>query len=111
MGAEIIKVEPPLLGDPFRRTGGPNLKGESFHFLYTNRSKKSIELNLRAPSSLAAFKDLVRVSDVVLNNFRPGVMKRLGLDHRIVRHARRILFQSWLRRQCTGSYLPPFWVA
>lgn len=80
LGAEVIKIEPPQ-GDLSRLTVGPNHKGESSHFLSWNRNKKGIVLDLRTETGKEAFESLVRVSDVVLNNFRPGVMKRLGADY------------------------------
>ncbi len=80
LGAEVIKIEPPQ-GDLSRLTSGPNHLGESSHFLSWNRNKKGIVLDLRTPLGLDAFYDLVRVSDVVINNFRRGVMTRLRADH------------------------------
>ncbi|MFH1382170.1 MAG: CoA transferase [Chloroflexota bacterium] len=80
LGAEIIKIEPPQ-GDLSRLTVGPNHKGESNHFLSWNRNKKGIVLDLRTATGKEAFYDLVKQSDVVINNFRPGVMARLGADY------------------------------
>jgi crotonobetainyl-CoA:carnitine CoA-transferase CaiB-like acyl-CoA transferase len=69
LGADVIKVEP-LTGDPFRVRG----------FVY-NRGMRSIALDLRADSGKNAFRRLVARSDVVLDNFRPGVLRRLGIDY------------------------------
>jgi len=80
LGAEVIKIEPPQ-GDLSRLTIGPNHKGESSHYLSWNRNKKGLVLDLRTPTGRGAFFDLVKISDVVTNNFRPGVMKRLGFDY------------------------------
>ncbi|MFC1983327.1 CaiB/BaiF CoA transferase family protein, partial [Chloroflexota bacterium] len=80
LGAEVIKIEPPQ-GDMSRLTTGPNHKGESSHFLSWNRNKKSVVLDLRTPSGKEALYDLVKMADVVMNNFRPGVMTRLGADY------------------------------
>ena len=80
LGAEVIKIEPPQ-GDMSRLTTGPNHKGESSHFLSWNRNKKSVVLDLRTPSGKEALYDLVKIADVVMNNFRPGVMTRLGADY------------------------------
>lgn len=80
LGAEVIKIEVPG-GDPSRSTGGPNLNGESFHYLAYNRNKKSLELDIMTQTGKEAFYDLVRISDVVLDNFRPGAMHRLGADY------------------------------
>src|SRR3990172_3519898 len=82
MGAEVIKIEPPMIGEPIRRDlAGPNYKGDHFLYLAYNRNKKSICLDLRTPAGKEAFYDLVRVSDVVYDNFRPGVMRNLGADY------------------------------
>ncbi len=84
LGAEVIKIEPPQ-GDLSRMTFGPNHKGESSHFLSWNRNKKGIVLDLATASGKQAFDGLVRVSDVVINNFRPGVMARLSADYDALR--------------------------
>ncbi len=79
MGAEVIKIEEPDGGDPIRGMGPPFLPdGESAYFLAINRSKKSVALDLAKEAGRAVFYDLVRQADVVLENFRPGVMERLG---------------------------------
>ncbi len=80
LGAEVIKIEPED-GDLSRLTVGPNHKGESNHFLSWNRNKKSIVLDVRTPSGKKVLYDLVKISDVVVNNFRPGAMGRIGADH------------------------------
>jgi len=79
LGAEVIKIEEPDGGDPVRGMGPPFLPGgESAYFLAINRSKKSVALDLTKEAGREVFYDLVRRSDVVLENFRPGVMERLG---------------------------------
>ncbi|RLC73043.1 MAG: CoA transferase [Chloroflexi bacterium] len=77
LGAEVIKVEPPS-GDPARHFAGPGHRGEVFYYLAFNRNKKSVVLDLTVDSNRQAFWDLVRISDIVWDNFRPGVIKRLG---------------------------------
>src|SRR5437870_129117 len=82
MGAEVIKVEDPDGGDPMRVMGPPFLPdGESAYFLAINRNKKSVVLDLTAADGRAVFHDLVRRADVVWENFRPGVMQRLGCGY------------------------------
>jgi crotonobetainyl-CoA:carnitine CoA-transferase CaiB-like acyl-CoA transferase len=76
-GAEVIKLEPPS-GEPVRGIG-PRAGGESVWFRNTHRGKKSVVLNLKRPEDLAAFRDLVRTCDVLLEAFRPGVADRLGI--------------------------------
>ena len=79
LGAEIIKIESHE-GDLDRRMAGPNHKGEPYYHLAVNRNKKSVILNLRTRTGKEAFYDLVKVSDVVWDNFRAGATKRLGID-------------------------------
>lgn len=80
MGAEVIKVEPPE-GEIFRDLG-PYFKGEwSVYFVGCNRNKLGVALDLKSEAGLAAFHELVKASDVVLDNFRPGVLQRLKIDH------------------------------
>ena len=80
LGAEVIKIEEPRGGDPMRLMGPPFLgpDRESAYFLSINRNKKSVALDLETPEGREVFHDLCRVSDVVWENFRPGVMARLG---------------------------------
>jgi len=82
MGAEVIKVEEPDGGDPMRVMGPPFLPdGESAYFLSINRNKKSVALDLTKPHGRQVFLDLAAEADVVWENFRPGVMERLGLAY------------------------------
>jgi crotonobetainyl-CoA:carnitine CoA-transferase CaiB-like acyl-CoA transferase len=80
LGAEIIKVEEPTAGD-ITREMGPHLNGESHYFLSMNRSKKSIALDLKSTADRDLCKALAAKSDVIIENFRPGVMDRLGLSY------------------------------
>lgn len=79
MGADVIKIEPPD-GD-LMRAWPPLLDGYSQYFASVNRNKRSIALNLKDPADLAAARKLALAADVVLENFRPGVMAKFGLDH------------------------------
>lgn len=81
MGAEVIKIEAPGSGDETRNYQPPDVDGEAPYFLGLNRNKKSLCLNLASPAGASVVKDLIRKSDVVVENFSPGVMKRLGLDY------------------------------
>ncbi|ODP37166.1 CaiB/BaiF CoA transferase family protein [Sphingomonas turrisvirgatae] len=78
MGARVIKVEQPETGDPFRGHGGGRY---SPPFVAYNRGKQSIQLDLRSEDGLADLIRLLERADVVIENFRPGVMQRMGLDH------------------------------
>jgi len=80
MGAEVIKIEAPGRGDVTRLIS-PKLKGEGYYVLALNRNKKSLALDMGTPSGKEAFYDLVRISDVVFDNFRAGAVERLGIDY------------------------------
>lgn len=92
MGAEVIKIEPPG-GEMIRDNppivaegeGGPDDRSRSGYFLTLNRNKYGITLNLKHPKAVAIFKDLSKIADVVLENYSPGVMKRLGIDYPILK--------------------------
>ena len=85
LGAEVIKIEIPGTGDAARRMGTTYLAGESLYFMTFNRNKQSIALDLTNPRGRAVFHRLAAVSDVVLDNFRPGVTRRLGVDYEALR--------------------------
>ncbi|WP_099038214.1 CaiB/BaiF CoA transferase family protein [Mycobacterium neglectum] len=86
MGADVIKVEPPGAGDQSRRALGFSMKGDdTAAFLAVNRNKRSLTLNLKTDAGRDAFYRLVRGSDIVIENFRPGVAKRLGIDYEALR--------------------------
>jgi crotonobetainyl-CoA:carnitine CoA-transferase CaiB-like acyl-CoA transferase len=111
MGAEVVKIEDPAGGDPVRRMGPPFVNGESAYFLALNRNKKSVALDLRSDAGRAAFLDLVARADVVLDNFRPGVMQRLGIGPDDCRQANeRIITCSISAFGADGPYrdLPAF---
>lgn len=80
LGAEIIKVEPPGTGDE-TRTFPPMREGESHYFLSVNRGKKSIVIDLKTDAGVALAKDLAARCDILIENYRPGVMDRLGLGY------------------------------
>ncbi|HEY5650728.1 MAG TPA: CoA transferase [Acidimicrobiia bacterium] len=80
LGAEVIKIEPPR-GDTARNAKIAPLMGESAIHLFMNRGKKSVVIDLKSDEGRDVFYRLVETADVVVDNFRPGVMKRLGIDH------------------------------
>lgn len=81
MGAEVIKIEP-AWGDASRTSPQyPMVEGQSSYFMHVNRNKKSIVLDLKSVKGIKALKELVKKSDVVVENFRAGVMDRLGLGY------------------------------
>ncbi len=86
LGADVIKVEPVERGDATREATGQRLPhGESAAFLAVNRNKRGIAINLRTPGGLSAFRRLAATADVVVESFRPGVAKRLGVDYESLR--------------------------
>jgi crotonobetainyl-CoA:carnitine CoA-transferase CaiB-like acyl-CoA transferase len=82
LGAEVIKVEPPPNGDESRSWGPPFLGGESAYFLSVNRNKKSIVIDLKHEEGRAIVLKLAQISDVVVENFRPGTVEKLGVDYK-----------------------------
>jgi formyl-CoA transferase len=84
LGAEVVKVENPGGGDPGRSLGGkPGV--DDPYFLLFNANKKSITVNLKDPKGLALVKDLAKQADVMVENFAPGAIERLGLGHDVIR--------------------------
>lgn len=81
LGAEVIKIEELQGGDPTRHIGPPFVGGESAYFMSVNRNKRSVALDLRKGEGRQVLYDLVKVSDVVFDNFRPGTMERLGCGY------------------------------
>lgn len=79
LGADVLKVEPPG-GDETRTWGPPFIGGESSYFLTVNRNKRSLTLNLKAPAAREVLYRLVQQADVLVENFRPGTLARLGLS-------------------------------
>src|SRR5690349_2058929 len=78
LGARVIKIEQPGRGDDTRAWGPPFLEGESSYFLSINRNKESIALDLKHASARPVVDALLDRADVVVENFRPGTMARLG---------------------------------
>jgi crotonobetainyl-CoA:carnitine CoA-transferase CaiB-like acyl-CoA transferase len=110
LGAEVIKVEPPE-GELGRNPSVAPYRGWSGLFLTLNRNKKSVVLNLKSEEGRQVFYDLVRVSDVVVDNFRPGVLERLKIDYPTLSKVNpRIVQCSVTGFGTTGSYkdLPSF---
>jgi crotonobetainyl-CoA:carnitine CoA-transferase CaiB-like acyl-CoA transferase len=81
MGADVIKIELPGSGDETRQWGPPFIAGESSYFLSVNRNKRSVTLDLKSAPGQEALRRLARTADVLVENFRPGTMERLGLGY------------------------------
>lgn len=84
MGAEVIKVEPPGQPDPIRTWGQAEVDGHRFLWTVHARNKKSITLNLRKPPGRQAFLDLVKQSDIIVENFRPGTLEKWDLGYDVL---------------------------
>jgi crotonobetainyl-CoA:carnitine CoA-transferase CaiB-like acyl-CoA transferase len=106
LGADVIKVEPVGRGDATREATGQRLPhGESAAFLAVNRNKRSIAIDLHAEGGLAAFRRLAGHADVVVESFRPGVAKRLGVDYESLREVNeRLVYASISGFGQTGPY-------
>jgi crotonobetainyl-CoA:carnitine CoA-transferase CaiB-like acyl-CoA transferase len=105
MGAEIVKVEPPPLGDDSRQWGPPFLGGTSTYFLSVNRNKRSLGLNLKTDEGRRILWKLIEKADVLVENFRPGVLEKLGFSYEAVSKANpRTIYCSISGYGHTGPY-------
>jgi len=105
MGADVIKIEEPTRGDLARDLGNQFVNGESVQFMSQNRNKRSLRLDLKSPEGKAVFLRMVKTADVVVENFRPGTVDRLGIGYEAV-HAinPRIVYASASAFGQTGPY-------
>ncbi|MBT2320758.1 CoA transferase [Variovorax paradoxus] len=78
MGAEVVKIEPPGEGE-YARRASPAVNGQSLYTFIVNRNKKSLAIDLRSDSGLKVLRDLIARADVLVENFRPGTMEKMGL--------------------------------
>ena len=105
MGAEVIKVEPPPLGDDSRQWGPPFVGGISTYFLSINRNKKSLGLNLKVEEGRRILWKLIERADVLIENFRPGVLDKLGFGYEAVSKSNfRLVYCSISGFGQTGPY-------
>ena len=84
LGADVLKVENPVGGDPGRRTGATTPHRDDPYFLNYNSNKRSLTVNLKSPRGLEVVKDLARKADVFMENFAPGAIERLGLGYDVL---------------------------
>lgn len=104
MGADVIKVEHPQNGDD-SRAFGPFVEGESAYFMSINRNKKSITMNLKSPKAVEMIKEMIPHFDVVVENFRPGVMDKLGIGYETLRQINpKLIYASSSGFGYTGPY-------
>jgi crotonobetainyl-CoA:carnitine CoA-transferase CaiB-like acyl-CoA transferase len=105
MGAEVVKIEPPPHGDDTRLWGPPFVNGVSTYFLSINRNKKSLGLNLKAPEGREILWKLIDRADVLVENFRPGVLKKLGFGvEDVAKRNERLIYCSISGFGQTGPY-------
>ena len=104
MGAEVIRVEPPW-GSIDRMAEGALFGGSSYTFHHLNLNKKDLTLDLKNPEGLEVFKELVKKSDVVVQNFSPGAMKRLGLGYDVLKELNpKVIYAALSGFGQTGPY-------
>ena len=104
-GADVIKIELPGTGDDTRTWGPPFIGEESAYFLSINRNKRSLTLNFKEPQAVEIFLKLVEDTDVIVENFTPGVMERLGLGYETIKAANpKIVYCSISGFGQTGPY-------
>ena len=95
LGAEVVKVEQPGAGDDTRGWGPPFAGGESAYYLCINRNKQSLTLDLKSKRAVELLRNLVKAADVIIENFRPGTMERLGLGEKELRELNpRLIYAS-----------------
>lgn len=106
LGAEVIKIEHPERGDDTRHWGPPFVEGgQSAYFLCANRNKRSLTLNLKSEKGLRILKELVEVSDIVVENFRVGTLERWGLSYEELQRLRAgVIYCSITGYGYTGPY-------
>ncbi len=97
LGAEVIKIEQPGTGDESRNFG-PFKNGFSLYFMSVNRGKRSVTLNLKTERGRAIFKRLLDQTDILVENFRPGTMEKLGLDYSTLKSE----YPSLIYAACSG---------
>lgn len=104
LGADVVKVEAPE-GDPIRYQGPPFHKNHAFSFLAANRNKRSIVIDMKTEGGKAFARKLALAADVIVENFRPGVMKRLGLGYEaLAKEHLRLIFVAMSGFGATGPY-------
>jgi crotonobetainyl-CoA:carnitine CoA-transferase CaiB-like acyl-CoA transferase len=85
LGADVVKIENPKMGDPGRRLRPGQPDDDPYYFQVFNANKRSITVNLKSPKGLTLVKDMLRHADICIENFAPGAIERLGLGYEIVR--------------------------
>jgi len=106
LGAEVLKVERPGAGDDTRTWGPPFSGGEAAYYLCCNRNKKSITIDLKDPRGIELVKELAKTSDVLVENFTPGLPKKFGLDYETLKEINpRLVYLSITAYGQDGPYV------
>ena len=105
LGAEVVKVEFPKTGDDSRYFG-PFKNDKSMYFVSINRGKKSISVNLKSEKGRQLILDLVKEYDVIIENFKPGTMEKLGLGYDVIKEVnpKRTLFEAFRAKSFDEPY-------
>jgi len=104
LGAEVIKIEIPGKGDDTRNFG-PYRNKSSLYYANVNRNKKGVSLNMKAPEGKQLFLEMVKTADMVVENYRPGVMDKLGLGYDVLKEVNpRIIYGAVSGFGCYGPY-------
>ena len=103
MGADVVKVENPGAGDPGRSSGRTSPGVDALYFLQYNSNKRSVAINLKDPRGLQIVKDLVKNADVMIENFAPGAIERLGLGYDVVKAINPAIIFCQIKGFGTGS--------
>jgi formyl-CoA transferase len=103
LGADVVKVENPGAGDPGRSTGRTDPKKDALYFLQYNSGKRSIAVNLKDPKGLDIIMRLAAKADVMIENFAPGAIERLGLGYEVVKALNPAIIYCQIKGFGTGS--------
>src|ERR1700692_4185588 len=102
LGADVVKIENPKVGDPGRSVGGQRAN-DAFYFLQYNANKRSVAVNLKDPRGLELVKELARTADVMIENFAPGAIERLGLGYDVIKAINPAIIFCQVKGFGTGS--------
>jgi crotonobetainyl-CoA:carnitine CoA-transferase CaiB-like acyl-CoA transferase len=107
MGADVIKIEPPVTGEPTRELSSIARNGHSATFMTMNRDKRGLTVDLKRPEGVEMVKRLAKTADVFVQNYRPGVAERLGLGYEALSAVNpRLIYCSVSGFGATGPYAP-----
>src|SRR5919109_1996063 len=103
LGADVIKVEPPGKGDQGRRLSPDNPSVDSYYFILLNANKRSVTLNLKDERGKQILRELIRVGDVFVENYGPGVIERLGFGYEEVKRVNPRIIYAQIKGFSSGS--------